>query len=159
MKTYWASLTRREQTLMAVAGGLLALFAVYIGAVMPLIRYQSDAKIALTQASRVYEAVARSAQTVEQSQHRDTPEANQQPVRLALTSVAREKGVTLNRIQPETDQTLTLWIESVSVAALYSWLLQLENEHGIAPLKVTIQKTGAPGLLRVQLQFYEGIGA
>lgn len=157
MKSYWNSLTSREQLLIMIAGGLLVLTLLYLFIIRPVSAYGQSADMELKRAEALYTSMAQTAERVSQLKHHFTPkrQPSGQSVRVILSQSARASGVLINRIQPDTDNALTIWVEGTPSRALYDWLQKLDGEHAIAPVKVSLQKTGSAGLVRAQLQFTE----
>lgn len=157
MKSYWNTLTSREQLLIMLAGGLLIFTLLYLLVVRPVNLYGQSADMELKRAEALYTSIARIAERVSQLKNQSTPkrQSSGQSVRIILSQSARASGVLINRIQPDTDNALTIWVEGTPSRALYDWLQKLDGEHAIAPVKVSLQKTGSAGLVRAQLQFVE----
>lgn len=156
MKEFWQKLTDRERLLVTVAGVLVGLFIIALAVVRPLIAMQENSRRNLAAAEEEYDHI----QSLAGEYHRlesavtknEATTQNDQPKRVLIAIAARETGVVVTRIQPTEKGGLTLWIDSVSSIAFYTWLKQLEGQHRLSPDQVSLQKS-SDGTLRAQVQF------
>lgn len=125
MRDYWHSLTSREQLLISFAGALASLVLVYFLVLRPLQIHAADSERALQAAQNtlrtVQMRVAQLQATVDAVSNRADGGA---PVslRVAVSQAARNAGVSISRLQPSDDGTLTVWVDSSQSTALYQWL-------------------------------------
>ena len=158
MREYWQSLTDREQLLLGVGAGVLALTLVYFLIARPLMSYRDDSERAYIAARGVFETVQqRAAQlaAVEDRSISANTAGQDVSLRVAASTAARQAGVTISRLQPSEDGTLTIWAEGVQSAQFYRWLQILADERGIGPSNVLLQKASNGETLRVQVRFLE----
>lgn len=158
MKDYWNSLTARERLMLGVMAALVAAVALWLGVIRPLEAARESAARDHAAAVALYESVATSAAEMRAlyAEGRNAKaNAGDEPLRVAVAVAARTAGVSISRIQPGEDGTLTLWADDVTSSALYRWLTTLANERQITPVKVSLQKAGNAQQLRAQIQFSE----
>ncbi len=158
MKDYWNSLTARERLMLSLMAALVGLVVLWLVIVRPLSAARDEAAREYATATALYESVATSAAEM-RALHREGRDAKLktggEPLRVTVAVAARTAGVSISRIQPGEDGTLTIWADDVSAAALYRWLEALANERQITPAKVSVQKAGSGQQLRAQIQFSE----
>ena len=156
MNTFWQKLSGREQVLVSGAAGLFVLLALAFFVIRPLINYRSNSDMDLAAAKAEYRVIASLAATHDRAQaapiSTEQSRPNGQSSRILISTSARDKGLIVSRIQPAEDNSLTLWMDSVSSSAFYVWLRSLEIENGLTPNLVSLQKNG-DGTLRAQVQF------
>lgn len=156
MQGLWQTLTKREKALVSGAAVLLLMTLVYLLGIRPLALYHAESERAFKGALKQFRVVQSYAVQLQAgtANGSDKP-ANQQSIslRLAVSNAARAAGVEISRLQPSEDGTLTIWAERIQSQQLFEWLETLSATQGIGPQNVLIQKTSAPGTLRVQLQF------
>ncbi|MBO6506178.1 MAG: type II secretion system protein M [Kordiimonadaceae bacterium] len=156
MRDYWHSLTSREQLLISFAGALASLVLVYFLVLRPLQIHAADSERALQAAQNtlrtVQMRVAQLQATVDAVSNRADGGA---PVslRVAVSQAARNAGVSISRLQPSDDGTLTVWVDSSQSTALYQWLQTLAEEQGVGPSNVLLQKNSSGDGLRAQVRF------
>ena len=61
------------------------------------------------------------------------------PVQSVVTDTANVYGLSIGRIEPSPDGSLTLWFDKVSPSLLYAWLLDLEQSHGVRVGKASLR--------------------
>lgn len=158
MQDYWRSLTDRERLLIGIGAGVLALTLVYFLIARPLVAYRDDSERAYIAARGVFETVQqRAAQlaAIEENSTGERTAAQDVSLRVAASTAARQAGVTISRLQPSEDGTLTIWAEGVQSGQFYRWLQILAEERGIGPSNVLLQKATSGETLRVQVRFLE----
>lgn len=158
MRDYWQSLTDREQLLVGIGGVVLALTLVYFLVARPLVSYRADSERAYLAALGTFETVqlrAAELAAIEDTSSTTAGETGGVSLRVAASTAARQAGVTISRLQPSEDGTLTIWAEGVQSAQFYRWLQILAGERGIGPSNVLLQKATNGETLRVQVRFLE----
>ncbi|WP_262689889.1 type II secretion system protein M [Kordiimonas aestuarii] len=158
MKDYWNGLTARERGLLISLGCLILIVTLWLGVVRPLEAARASAAREHVAARELYETVAGAAAEARalHAAGRDArAKASDQPLRVVIAVSARGAGVSISRIQPGEDGTLTLWADDVGSAPFYRWLTSLAEDQQITPVKVSLQKAGNGPRLRAQVQFEE----
>ncbi|UTW58309.1 type II secretion system protein M [Kordiimonas sp. SCSIO 12603] len=156
MREYLNNLTDRERNSLVLMAAVIVLFLLYFALYRPLQAGNASAERSIAAAERVFETVQKAAQlakAVGSSAQGQNREKDDRPVRVIVAVTARANGVNITRIQPAESGSVTLWIDSVSPQHFYAWTAQLGNDHDISPIKVSMQKTGNTGSVRVQVQF------
>jgi len=69
-----------------------------------------------------------------------------------ITRLANSHGLTLNRLQPESDGGVSVVLQAQSFNAMLQWLDELENQHKVAVQRVSLDAEGNPGLINAQLR-------
>lgn len=159
MREYWSSLTEREQKLVGTAGVLLSVTILYFLLVLPLVSYQSESERSYEAALSSYQSIQTYAAQLSAANEDGRSQASggtaSVSLRVAISTAARANDVSISRLQPSEDGTLTIWAEGVSSPQLFRWLETLSNSRGIGPTNVLVQKSTAGETLRVQLRFEE----
>ncbi len=156
MRAYWSSLTTREQLLITVAGVLAGLVILYFLVLRPLQTYEADSERALLAAQNTLRTVQ---QRVGQLKATENAAANEVSggeavsLRVAVSQAARSSGVSISRLQPSEDGTLTVWVDSTESTTLFTWLQTLAASQGVGPSNVLLQKNSGGDGLRVQVRF------
>ena len=60
-----------------------------------------------------------------------------------ISSMARSYSLTIDRIQPSDKDEVTVSINNAKFIDLYNWLIKLEKDSGISPVKVSIRKNSS----------------
>ncbi len=149
LKNYWQERDPREQVLLAVMGGLIALVIFWQFILNPVFSAQSDARADLLRAERDYTTVARTLPTLSP----DGRAAVTRPFSQAVfIETARARGINPSRVQPDGNQSLTVWIETQDTQALYGLLNDVIVKNGAVLNRVTIS-TSVNQNLSAQITF------
>lgn len=98
---------------------------------------------------RANEASARRAASVE-AQGGST----QRSILPMITRAANGQGLTLNRLEPETNGAVSIVVQGQSFNTLLRWLNQLQENNGIYVQRISIDAEGQPGLINAQLRLH-----
>ncbi|MCC3861754.1 type II secretion system protein GspM [Pseudemcibacter aquimaris] len=153
MMNFWNGLQRREQNALMIMVVAIIIFLIYVLLVMPLISGKENALRALDDEKARYERIMQLAVTAGPSQNVSADIKAVLPIREAATDASRNAGVSISRIQPGRDNTVTFWVDRAGTSEMMNWLLMLQNEYGHVPVKVTIQKNTGEETLRGQFEF------
>ena len=149
---WWRGRTRREQVLLGVMAGLLALVIAWYGVVAPISAWKADA------AERRAEAAA-DLQSVEADLARlnaaasETPAGTGEPIEPVLVRTAQAAGLSIDRQQAEADGAQTVWLQAVQPQAVFAWIAQLEQAHGVSVVNIAALKSPTGSGLDVQVSF------
>ncbi len=152
MSAWWSDLSRREQLLIMIAGGLAGVLFVSMLVVRPIAQWRSDAGRDVARARDGYELVASAAALA----GRSTAPAPQHtvPLRQAITVSAAEAGIELIRIGTETDGQIETQPDLASGDQLFRWFAELEAQYGVIIAFADIQNTG-DGAVNAQVLVFE----
>jgi general secretion pathway protein M len=70
-----------------------------------------------------------------------------------ITSSAAQFGITLSRLQPESDGSVSVAVEQQSFNALVQWLAGIESEQGYVIDRASIDRASEEGLVNGQFRF------
>lgn len=120
-------LTFREKLMVIIMGVLIVLFIVWQFILSPLLNYHSDATRQQEQAQKDRSYIEQNISRLGQS---SVVGAKKDFSREALLRLSREAGIErLNRIQPQPNGDLKIWIDDVTGPVLYQFLSQVERTH------------------------------
>jgi len=77
------------------------------------------------------------------SQIKNTEQASSGNISSTISSMARSYSLTIDRIQPSDKDEVTVSINNAKFIDLYNWLIKLEKDSGISPVKVSIRKNSS----------------
>ena len=75
------------------------------------------------------------------------------PTIAQITSSAAQFGITLSRLQPESDGSVSVAVEQQSFNALVQWLAGIESEQGYVIDRASIDRANEEGLVNGQFRF------
>jgi type II secretory pathway component PulM len=76
-----------------------------------------------------------------------------EPTIAQITSSAAQFGITLSRLQPESDGSVSVAVEQQSFNALVQWLAGIESEQGYDIDRASIDRASDEGLVNGQFRF------
>lgn len=158
MKNFWYNLSRREQILLMLCGSLILFFILYIVVLKPLSDRKENSFRTLKDEKGRYERVLQMAANMPNNFYQDKHDLKSTtPIRTAATEASKEIGVSIARIQPGPNDTLSFWIDAVKTEELFNWLMLLDKRYGNKVQKVSIQKNTGENTLRGQFEFKSGL--
>lgn len=150
--------TPREQALLAGLAVLLVLTVLWFGVLAPALNWRSEAVRRYANAAEGYETIL-----VQAAQYRALSEgavnvADQEPLRTLADRTARERGLSISRVQPLEDGRLGVWLEQADADAMMGWLNTLSLEHGVSAVRVSVDRE-SDARVRAQLTLSRAGGA
>ena len=140
------------QLLMVAAGFLLC----YIGIWEPLSRYAAEQQLQANRAQTTADWLVTNRAALEatatSSSAAATGNSAAAPTISQITNSAASFNLTLNRLQPETDGSVSVALEQQPFNALAQWLVGIENEQGYTIDRASIDRTNEQGLVNAQLR-------
>lgn len=157
----WRDLSGRERGLIAVAGllALLVLMAQFV--VRPLLGARLEARRGHAAALVLVDEMADKAARLGALQTRrgslQAPDAA--TVRLTVGRTAQARGIAITRLSPEPGGAVSLWLDDADARAVFAWLVELEQTHGIHVRKADMGNAADGKSVRFQVQLAGGYGA
>lgn len=154
----WASFSLREQILLAVMATLAVLIGGYYGVADPLARYHSAAETRLIAAQEEAALIAslktrwataglENTAKEQPAQAANTPAANPRAV---LTEAAKDLGITVNRLQPDGNGGVNVWVENIETPQFFALMERLQNGAGLTVKAANLQRPSADAPVQAQ---------
>ena len=153
---WYVSKRDSDQRILKLLAGLSLSLICYVGMWVPLNNYvdtqQRQAYLAQSTADwlvanrMALEAVATSAESGNPNPGGDQPTISQ------ITNSAAALKITLSRLQPEADGSVSVALEQQSFNAVARWLAGIEREQGFTIDRASLDRTSEPGLINAQLR-------
>ncbi len=139
----WGGRSLREQVLLGVAGGLVLALAVSVLVVQPLIGFNDRARDDYAAAMRLYRSIQDDARTYRQlaAEAREETDTGRS-LRAVAGATALRHEISLARMVPADDGSLTVNIDSADSRAVMAWLVELETGFGIQVASSTMDRAG-----------------
>jgi len=145
---YWQDREPRERVLLLIMGGLLSLFVLWQFVLTPVTSAKKDARASLVTAERDYVAVARALPGLNVPNAATGQKFNQ----AVFLEAARKRGLNPSRVQPDGNESLSIWIDTQDTQALYGLLEDVITQNGAVLTRAAIS-SGANKTLSAQLIF------
>jgi len=152
MMGWWRNLSAREQVMVAVGGGIFALFFLLQFVLTPIVSWRSEAKAKESRARDGYELVLQAA-AMEREPGAQAAQAAT-PIRSALTQTAAASNIDLIRVGTEVDGQIELQLGAVEADTLYKWIEGLQVRFGIVVAFADISRAD-DGAVNAQVLIFE----
>jgi general secretion pathway protein M len=149
MKTWFAQLSRREQYLVGVAGGLTALVVLIFGIVLPAVSTINSAKLAHDDAVQRRGRIEATVAAATESQAAGTTVGGA-AIDLIVTQSAAEQGFDIIKSANAAAGQMTFRMDQARAPALFAWLSSLELQ-GIDTQSISL-RGGPSGSVTVDAQ-------
>lgn len=155
MMSFWQNLAGREKVLVGIAGALFALVVGWFMILQPLMGYPGAQKRAYERAESNLE-ILRTGQAV-LAGHTQTTKTTLSltEAQFRITKSAADQGLSISRRQPNGEDGLSLWFESVESPRIYAWLESLTRDYNITLVRVNVNRNN-DGTVRAQITFKMG---
>ena len=138
--------------LVAAAGVLIC----YIGILEPLSRYTAAQQVQANRAQTTADWLVTNRAALEAMASSTNETANGSsgaaPTISQITNSAATFNLTLSRLQPEADGSVSVTLEQQPFNEVAEWLVGIENEQGYTIDRANIDRTNTQGLVNAQLR-------
>ena len=152
MKAWWLTKTQREQLMLIAAAAVILLFLIYLLAWQPFTQAVEQKRLLVGSQQTTLDWMEQTLpeiQSLRGQQNRQTKTSNEALLTLVdRTAKQRQLRQQIQRIKPQGDDTVQLWVEQVAFDTLLKWLGELSLQYGIA---VDIQRIDRNAVLQTQL--------
>ncbi len=156
MKDWWMSLRPREQLILIVGSGAMVVTLIYLLAVEPFLKQRATLANRIKAEQQQLVWMQQAGQQVKQlratsSSTRRT--GNKQSLLSVIDSSARRNKIRkpIQRMEPEGNNGVKLWIEEADFDKLIGWLGKLDDKYGVHVSRATISRADSPGLVDTRL--------
>lgn len=155
---WYSAKSTTDQRILKALTALCALVFFYIGLWQPLANFADEQQRRASQSQTLADWIAANRQALVRSGRQNTANTNQTvrggaPTIAQITSSAAQFGITLSRLQPESDGSVSVAVEQQPFNSLVQWLAGIENEQGYAIDRASIDRGSEEGLVNGQFRF------
>ena len=145
---WWNERSRRERVMLSGMLTLIALTALWYGAVLPLRRGVDSAAEARAESASELAEVRTIAGRLEARRRIFGARRTVASLENLIVTSAAQSGVILDRRQAD-GATVTVWVGAVDSKRAFSWLATLQSQHGVGVTDLTAIP-GEAGAIQVQ---------
>lgn len=155
--TWWSSITQREQRLVIICVGLVALATIYWGVIQPISVRSEQAQTRINSEKQLLGWVESKADKITALRSSGGRAYSNTPVNQVVSSTTKRYRIELVRIQPR-DESLQVWVKPVAFNQLIDWLAFLKETQDIGVEFMDLSSSDAKGVVEVKrLQLKRGI--
>lgn len=155
MMDWWRAREPREQLLVALGGVVFVLVVVIQFVIIPVIAGKADARQVFENEARMLDAVvvelasrpvalAAGSNTAQSSLSGDA-------LRTAVTTLARERGLSVARVQSGADGRISIAMESADPKVVFSWISECRAQYGVVVSRATLSES-RDGTVRASIE-------
>lgn len=149
MKQWWQNLSTRERRIVLATGLMLLLVILYRNLWTPLQQHLQSQHNQVEQLQQQLSWMQQQAPLVRQMKRSPPPVARTGDISGTISNSSQAYQIVLKRIQPQGSNAL-VEIDVTGFDQLINWLGMLEQQHGITPQQIELQRTGTPGKIQVR---------
>lgn len=155
-KTWWASISVREQRLVTICSVVLGFMVIYMGVIQPLNSATQTASARINSDRELLTWVKAKADQITTLRAQNGVHNSQQTLNQIISSSTRRFNIELIRVQPNGDM-LQVWTQPVPFNQLVDWLNFLQQQQGVGVAFLDIGKSDTSGMVKInRLQFKRG---
>ncbi|MEL6692633.1 MAG: type II secretion system protein GspM [Pseudomonadota bacterium] len=160
MMAWWTGLADRERLLISMAGLLTALVVVWQFVLVPTASARAEARANLEEAdrnlARIQETYMRKrAQGAAAPANARPTSASIEDFKAAVTGSASDIGLSIARLQGDTDTSVRLVFENADPRLIFLWLEDVQAKHSGQVMRFNMEEAGG-GLVRVNVDLAAG---
>lgn len=164
MKAWWLSKAPREQMVLLMGAVALLLFLLYLMAWQPFSQalVQQRVKVKSQQITlRWMEEKLPEIQQLRGIQRNSGKPVSTEALLTLVDRTAKQSQLRqqIQRIKPQGDKSVQLWVEQAAFDTLLKWLGDLTEQHGIEIDSLNIDRQELPGLINARLVLQRDGGA
>jgi len=155
---WYASKSKSDQRVLKALACLIVMMILYLGVWQPVSEYAQKQQQRAQQAQTLADWIATNRQAL-MSQQRAAANSgvsnsdDGQPTIAKITNSAANFGITLSRLQPEADGSVSVSLEQQSFDGLMKWLAGIESEQGYLIDRASIDRGDRNGRVNAQFRF------
>lgn len=155
---WYAAKSSTDQRILKGVGALCVAVFLQIGLWQPLADFADEQHQRAVQSQTLADWITANRQALAQSGQPGSAGTGQTirggaPTIAQITSSAAQFGITLSRLQPESDGSVSVAVEQQPFNALAQWLAGIENEQGYVIDRASMDRGSEEGLVNGQFRF------
>lgn len=162
MRDRWQQLSEREQRLVLITAGVVFISLLYFGLWEPLQRGIEAGQLRLKAQQQTLQQLQQDAVRVQQLRSRQARHARSGTRKGSLLVViersAQQKKMqaALQKVQPEGNDGVRVWLDNVVFDDLVEWLDLLSRQHGLQISDISIERGTKPGRVNCRVLLRAG---
>lgn len=149
---WWQNLEPREQLVVAAGTVAVTLGLLFFLVVAPVLEWQQREQQQLQRAIANANEVSQLAARVLAAQQPDNTKKPETSLSVLIDNSLRERQLVMRGYQPGNNNDARLRLENADYASLIQWLYDLEYQHGITILELSLTPAQTPGRLTVSVR-------
>lgn len=146
----------RDQAMLALLGGVLLLYVIYMAGWRPLAQANAQLRLQLQAAEQSLENIGRLAAEFRLLQQRSEQSGNAARGNLAevIDRSVKAQQLQMSRLQPGSSGDVQVRLDNVAVDRALRWLDQLENAEAVQVRDLSMTVGASTGLVNLSVRLY-----
>ena len=149
---WYEAKSRSDQTVINLVGALFIFSIVLLGAWQPIRNNNSEQQSRYVNELTLTEWIALNKNRLRTLSNSSLTQADTSSAVARITNAANQNKVTLDRLQPESDGSVSISLQNQSFTKVVRWLVQLETQQGLTVLRLGIDKGSKTGEVSGQVR-------
>lgn len=145
MTDWWRAREPREQLLVALGGAVFVLVVLIQFVIIPVIAGKADARRAYESEARMLDAVvaelASRPVALAGGSNAAQSSLSGDALRTAVTTLARERGLSVARVQSGADGRISIAMESADPKVVFGWISECRAQYGVVVSRATLSES------------------
>ena len=149
MMARWQQLTLREQRIVIALGIVLGIYVLYSFVWQPVQSNLVKTQQKLSRQQELLTWVSKNTARYQQAKKTGNVSNSGGSLSSIVNRSARNKGITVTRMQPQNDD-IQVWIDEIPFNTLLQWLEQLSSNEGLHVKAIDMTTTDKLGVVRIR---------
>jgi len=156
MKSWWLDKNPREQMALVIAAAALLLFLIYLLAWQPFVEAVEQKRLQVKSQRITLDWMQQNLGEIQRLRNLRRTSGATQSNEALLTLVDRTAKQSqlrqqIQRIKPQGEDSVQLWVEQAAFDTLLKWLAELSAQYGIQIESINIDRQELPGIVNARL--------
>ena len=149
---WYEAKSRSDQIVINLVGALFISSVVLLGVWQPIQNNNSEQRSRYVNELTLTEWIALNKNRLRTLSNSSLRQADTSSAVARITNAANQNKVTLDRLQPESDGSVSISLQNQSFTKVLRWLVKLETQQGLTVLRLGIDKGSKTGEVSVQIR-------
>ncbi len=149
---WYEAKSRSDQTVINLVGALCIFSVVLLGVWQPIQMNNSEQRSRYVNELNLTEWIALNRNQLQSLSNLPTEQSDASSAIARITNAANQSRITLDRLQPESDGSVSISLQNQSFSRVVRWLVQLETQQGLTILRLGIDKSSKTGEVSGQVR-------
>ena len=150
--TWWEGYEPREQMIIAVVGAMFALFLFFMLLIDPVMTWHQSERKKLAQSESLVVEVKALAARIKANKQAGGDQRSNRNLSVLIDSSLRKNELVMRGFQPGANKDARLRLENAAYPALAQWLYDLEYQHKVTVIDLSLTPAKTAGRLMVNLR-------
>ena len=149
---WYAVKSRSDRIVINLVGALIAFSVMYLGVWQPVHNYSNEQRARYVNELTLTEWIALNRSQLQTLSNSSPEQSDTSSVIARITNAANQNKLTLDRLQPESDGSISVSLQDQGFTKVVRWLVQLETRQGLTVMRLGLDKGAKAGFVSGQIR-------